>query len=128
MSFCKKKLKSYSKSRTSERASFASQPSKPRNLGLASSSQARVSKLNIRNSTKRRRRRRLVEFLVFNRASLASQPSKANQKKGKKQASKRASERASEQLSKQTTKQASNQPTNLPINQARKQASKQASN
>ena len=65
-------------------------------------------------------RRRLVEFLVFNRASLASQLSKANQNKQAKQTKKnnQASEWASEQVSKQTTNQPSNQPTNQSTKQA----------
>ena len=65
-------------------------------------------------------RRRLVEFLVFNRASLASQLSKANQnKQAKQKKNKQSSEWASEQVSKQTT----NQPSNQPTNQSTKQAS-----
>ena len=66
-------------------------------------------------------RRRLVEFLVFNRASLASQLSKANQNKQAKQTkktSKQVSERASKWVSKQPTNRATNQLTNQPINQA----------
>ena len=45
--------------------------------------------------------RRLVEFLMFSRASLANQPSIANQNK---------------QASKQVSKQANNQPSKQPIN------------
>ena len=61
-------------------------------------------------------RRRLVEFLVFNRVSLASQPSKANQNKQAKQTKK--SQRASEQASKWAT-------NNQPIKQATNQVTKQ---
>ena len=97
---------------------------------LASSSKDSLSKLNTKNSTKRRWRRRLVEFLVFNRASLASQPSKANQKKQankhiSKQASERASKQSTKQASERASKRASKQPTYQPTKQPTKQASKQ---
>ena len=65
-------------------------------------------------------RRRLVEFLVFNRASRASQPSKPNQNKQAKQtkkASKQEGERASKQTSMRASEQANNNPTTQATNQ-----------
>ena len=56
-------------------------------------------------------RRRLVEFLVFNRASLASQLSKANQNKQAKQ-TKKTSKQVNERASKWVSKQPTEQPTN----------------
>ena len=60
-------------------------------------------------------KRRLVEFVMIIRTSLARQLSKANQNNQEKQI--KNSKQACDQASKQTTKQASNQPTNQLTNQ-----------
>ena len=61
----------------------------------------------------------LVDFLVFNRASLESQLSKANQNKHAKhtkKTSKQVSKRANKWASKQPTNRANNQPTEQTTN------------
>ena len=60
-------------------------------------------------------KRRLVEFVMIIRTSLARQLSKANQNNQEKKI--KNSKQACDQASKQTTKQASNQPTNQLTNQ-----------
>ena len=86
MSFCKKKLKSYSKSKTSERASFSSQPSKLKNF-------KRASELREQQACK--------------------QVSKCKQAKQAKQAT-QASKHASKQANNQASSQLTNQPTSPP--------------
>ena len=106
----------------------AKQASKPRkSTSLASSRQIRTSKLNTRNSTKRRRKASFGWVSGVQPREPRKSTKQANQNKQAK-LTKKASKWASERASKQPTKQATNQLTNQPTNQASKQASKQLTN